>query len=354
MKPIFTNLGTGKSASPFRLTLFFLIPSLIALTAIFLSLIAWESKKIGEDEISELKEVSRAFFEQIMVSRTWNAGHGGVYVEVTPDTPPNPYLGNDPHRDMVSTDGRRYTKINPAYMTRQLSEIANKTHGYKFHIVSLTPINLYNAPDAWEKNALEEFEKGKAAEAVTVYKERDGKRAFKYIAPIKIEDPCLKCHAGKGFRHGAIRGGVSIIIPMVQYDRIQSMKIRRTVISILAVGAVSFLFIAAITIYLSGRLSREIEKNIEQKKLAAAVELAGATAHELRQPMTVIQNLVTLFSEKLKNREPLAEEEMNIIVDQTKKMNDVIKKMLNITSYKTKDYLRGKKIVDIDGSSKGS
>ena len=334
------------------MALFFLVPSLVTLSVLFLLLIAWERKQIGEDQLSELKEVSRAFFEQIMVSRIWNSDHGGVYVEVNADTPPNPFLGNDPHRDIVAVDGRKYTKINPAYMTRQLSEIANRKHGYKFRIVSLTPVNPYNTPDAWEKGALTEFEKGRAAAAAMVYHEPGGTRAFKYIAPIKIEDPCTKCHSGQNFSHGDIRGGVSIIIPMAQYDLIQSMKIRRTVISILAVGAVSFIFIAAITISLSRRLSQEIEKNIEQKKLAAAVELAGAAAHEMRQPITVVHNMITLINNKTERGEPITREELGIINEQCVRINDTIKKMLNITSYKTKVYLKGKKIMDLHESSK--
>ncbi|HEX8947943.1 MAG TPA: DUF3365 domain-containing protein [Dissulfurispiraceae bacterium] len=343
---------TGRSTSPSRLALLFLVPPLVALAAMFSLLLFWEHKKIEEDEISELREVGRAFFDQIMVTRTWNARHGGLYAEVSPDTPPNPNLGNDPHRDIVSTDGRRYTKISPAYMTRQLSEIADKTHGYKFRIVSLIPVNPYNLADEWEQSALREFEKGKAEAGAIYENRRDKRREFKYIVPVKIEDPCAKCHAKDGFQHGEVRGGIIITIPMTQYDRIQEMKFRRTMISLLVTGTVSILFIAAITVYLSRRLSLEIEKNIEQKKLAAAIELAGATAHEMRQPMTILQSLASLIGTKLKQQEAVTKEELEIIGDQCGRMNDIIRKMLSITSYKTKEYVRGKNIVDLHESSR--
>ncbi len=302
--------------------------------------------------MSELKEVSNAFLEQIMVTRTWNARHGGVYVETSPDTPPNSYLNNDPHRDMLSSDGRKYTRINPAYMTRQLSEIADKTHGYKFRIVSLTPINPYNAPDEWERGALKELENGKVAAAAAILKDSGNRRVFKYMAPIKVEDSCIKCHARQQYSHGNVKGGISIVIPMAQYDRIQATKFRRTVFSLLAIGLISFLFISTIVVYLSRRLNREIKKNIEQKQLAAAMELAGATAHEMRQPITVLQNLVTLVSGKLRQHETVTEEEIGIINGQCGRINDIIKKMLNITSYRTKVYLKGKEIMDLDESAK--
>ncbi len=348
MKKFFAEIS--RSAGPVRVTLMFLLPFLFALTIFLSLLIAWEKKKMDEDQLSELKETARAFFEQIMITRIWNAQHGGVYVEVSAETPPNPYL-EVPDRDIVSVNGKRYTKINPAYMTRQLSEIANQRHGYKFHIVSIRPVNPYNMPDGWEKNVLEEFEKGKSAEAATVFKEYDGSRFFRYLVPLKIEEPCLRCHAKHGYGYGDIKGGIGISIPMEKSDIIYSMKLRRMVISLLIIGSVSILFVAAITLYLSRRLSHEIEKNIEREKLAAIVELAGATAHEMRQPITVVHNLISLIDDKFKHNESITEDEIDIITNQCARMNNIIKKMLNITSYRTKDYIKGKKIIDLDESS---
>ena len=68
-------------------------------------------------------QTARVFFDQIVISRTWNAGHGGVYVPVTDNTQPNPYL-DDPLRDLETAQGIKLTKINPAFMTRQIAEIA--------------------------------------------------------------------------------------------------------------------------------------------------------------------------------------------------------------------------------------
>ena len=69
-------------------------------------------------------QTARAFFDQIVFSRAWNAGHGGVYVQVSEDTQPNPYL-DDPLRDLATMEGVKLTKINPAYMTRQIAEISS-------------------------------------------------------------------------------------------------------------------------------------------------------------------------------------------------------------------------------------
>ncbi len=68
-------------------------------------------------------ETARAFFQQIVITRAWNSSHDGVYVFVTDSVRPNPYLDDDPLRDVVTDKGVKLTKINPAYMTRQVHEL---------------------------------------------------------------------------------------------------------------------------------------------------------------------------------------------------------------------------------------
>lgn len=64
---------------------------------------------------------ARSFFDMMVLTRHWNARHGGVYVPVTEKTQPNPYL-DVPMRDIKVNDKLKLTKINPAFMTRLISE----------------------------------------------------------------------------------------------------------------------------------------------------------------------------------------------------------------------------------------
>lgn len=66
-------------------------------------------------------------FEKDLVYRRWAAGHGGVYVPVTDETPPNPYLAHIKKRDTTSTNGLNLTLVNPADMTRQVTVHWQKT-----------------------------------------------------------------------------------------------------------------------------------------------------------------------------------------------------------------------------------
>ena len=103
---------------------------------------------------------ARSYFELIVTTRYWNAFHGGVYVPITEKTKPNPYL-NVQNRDITTLQGKKLTLVNPAYMTRQISNFASKNNNIQFHITSLNPIRPANAPLPWEKKALKSFLKNK-------------------------------------------------------------------------------------------------------------------------------------------------------------------------------------------------
>ena len=155
-------------------------------------------------------QTARAFFDQVVLSRAWNAGHGGVYVPVSENTQPNPYL-DDPLRDLTTIEGIKLTKINPAFMTRQIAEIASRENGVQFHITSLKPIRPANKPSDWERVWLESFEKSSTERGGFIQNGSD--TSFRYMAPLVTENSCLKCHAKQGYKEGDIRGGISVTLP---------------------------------------------------------------------------------------------------------------------------------------------
>ena len=163
-------------------------------------------------------------YEKDVLYRRWATSHGGVYAPVTPKNPPNPYLSDVPERDLTTPSGRRLTLINPAYMTRQVYEIAKESSSVGGHITSLKPIRPENAPAPWEESALKAFEKGatKFHQLVTV----DGKPYLRFMRPLIAEKSCLKCHAAQGYKEGEIRGGISILQPMENPIAIQMRKIQ--------------------------------------------------------------------------------------------------------------------------------
>jgi diguanylate cyclase (GGDEF)-like protein/PAS domain S-box-containing protein len=179
----------------------------VAIGAYASCLLEWQHA--DANMMSVARERGAALFRLVQLTREWNAGHGGVYAPVTAATPPNPYLEH-PRRDIVTTDGLALTLINPAYMTRQIAEIAQQAEGIKLHITSLKPIRPANAADPWETAALQRFEAGvpEISELIP-----GAVPVHRYMAPLRIGKPCLTCHSKQGYQLGQIRGGISVTMP---------------------------------------------------------------------------------------------------------------------------------------------
>lgn len=150
-------------------------------------------------------------FKKDLVYRKWATMHGGVYVPITEQTPPNPYLSHIRDRDITTPSGRQLTLINPAYMTRQVHELGKELYGLRGHITSLKPIRPENAPDSWEITVLKEFEKGK--EEVISKELIDGKPYVRFMHSLIVDEGCLKCHASQGYIKEDVRGGISVSVP---------------------------------------------------------------------------------------------------------------------------------------------
>lgn len=151
-------------------------------------------------------------YEKDILYRRWNTMHGGVYVPVSENAKPNPYITNKIKRDITTRSGELLTLINPAYMTRQVHELAEKEGGVLGHITSLDPIRPANAPDPWERKGLKAFEAGE--NELHSVENINGKEYMRVIRPLITEKACLKCHADQGYIEGDIRGGISVSLPM--------------------------------------------------------------------------------------------------------------------------------------------
>ncbi len=182
---------------------------LFAWTALVVWLLATNIERIKTTNVEIARNSAKNFFHIIELTRLWNAGHGGVYVPITAQTQPNPHL-KIPDRDVTTTSGLKLTKINPAFMTRQLTELIERQSHVSFHITSLNPLRPQNKADTWEVEALRQFERG----VDEVYGRTSGELAevFRYMAPLFVKRPCLKCHEVQGHQLGDIRGGISVTL----------------------------------------------------------------------------------------------------------------------------------------------
>lgn len=194
-----------------------------AWTLILLMSLFWNWHQ-EEDKIHALALNSLELsFQKDVVYRRWAANHGGVYVPVSENTPPNPYLSHVPERNIATESGLQMTLVNPAYMTRQVHELGREQYGIQGNITSLKPLRPENTPDPWERKALKSFEEGdeKAVAIMVVYDEP----YMRFMKPFVAEESCLKCHSHQGYEVGDILGGISSAMPFTPYlAHIKSQK----------------------------------------------------------------------------------------------------------------------------------
>lgn len=152
---------------------------------------------------TEIDTRAKALLHSVMMARQWNSQHGGVFVEKRPGKKSHPFFP-----EITGSNGKTYTLVNPALMTREISDISAKDGAFQFHITSLKLLNPDNAPDAFERKALLSFEKGKK-DALTKEKRR-GSTYYRYMTPLYTESSCLPCHGFQGYKVGDVRGGISV------------------------------------------------------------------------------------------------------------------------------------------------
>jgi len=90
---------------------------------------------------------------------------------------------------------------------------------------------------------------------------------------------------------------------------------------------------------------------LQKEKLQAVVETAGAVCHEMNQPMQVALVLLAecMMMDEFENE--AVKQKVDNIRQQLNALREMSRKLMHITRYETRDYVKGEKIIDIDKSS---
>ncbi len=86
----------------------------------------------------------------------------------------------------------------------------------------------------------------------------------------------------------------------------------------------------------------------EKERLAGVLEMAGAAAHHLSQPLQALMfDLDDLFKQIPKRWAG----RLDAMLESARRLQKTIRNIQKITRYQTREYLEGTRIVDIDGAS---
>lgn len=88
------------------------------------------------------------------------------------------------------------------------------------------------------------------------------------------------------------------------------------------------------------------KEKCERMKLAGVLEMAGSAAHELNSPLFAALGTAQLLKDDLQDAEMT--QDLDMIIRNMKVMSEITKKMITMTGFKTRDYVGGTAIVDLE------
>lgn len=288
-----SGLQISRPLERFIKTPFYWVGAILLMAALIATSYGWNAGNIDRHahEMGVLR--ARLVFNMIQTTRSWIAGHGGVFA---PDSP-------------------------------ELADLLQREGHLRIHLTSLKPINPANAAAPWQAEVLHRFDSGEP-EAVIVDAQQ-----FHFMGALSVTQTCLQCHAHQGYRLGDIRGGIAVTQSVESVYQVVQPQHRTNLI----VHVSTFVLIALLLWFSLATIRRyvlqlELERDgrsktadtlaekvsqleaaqnelVQSEKMASLGRMVAGFAHEVNTPVGVAVGAVSHALEALGRSERLLDSE---------------------------------------------
>src|ERR1017187_4791710 len=165
---------------------------------------------------------------------------------------------------------------NTSLMAGQVHDLRQSGSGFRGHITDLNPVSPKYEPDDWERNALRRLNAG--VRETSEVRDIDGQSHLRLVRSLIVQQKCLQCHSGQGYRLGAMRGGISVAVPMAPLWNVHRPQARS---ALAGYGAIWLIGLGAIALLMPVFERRTRERAESEAKLWDLFDNAPVAYHEI-------------------------------------------------------------------------
>ena len=163
------------------------------------------------------------------------------------------------NQDLINYDSKgnyEFKRLHCSLVGKSIGVLFTEKTGYLVRYVRQNPRNPVNEPDPYEIDVLASLQQDPSLTSAHTMSEYEGKDAFRYIVPMRIDETCLECHgkpAGEldvldypkeGLETGDLYGAISLVMPIDMYQENMKLNVMREVVffSVLMIFCVYFIY----------------------------------------------------------------------------------------------------------------
>lgn len=315
-----------------RVSLKYIVITSTTFVFVFTALFLWIARQEKRFILEQVKKQAIILHKQIVLTRQWVSDHNYILVKKQQGADFESFLSNPEVRDV---HGTVYTKMTPAMLTRQLSDYAMQSNLYAFNLTNINSLNPKNNPDNFEAEAIRLFTSGEN-EGMSRIEVHDGRKVFRYAAPLVVSESCLSCHDSKYYKAGDVGGCISVFIP---FEEAQAAITKNNFFLFFTMIGLTGAVVVILFFFTSKLIFKPI-KEIRRFTRRMRVEALGAGEVEIQgDELKEFASLCYTIDKKLKNRhnelEKKIEEATKDFSDTTLSLKQANKELSMLNAAKT-------------------